>query len=128
MPLEILLALVVGGIAGIAGLTWLAGLAKPRQLNETEARSEWERHYPDDFVQSIWVTHDSKAALIMTEQGAGLLWVMGADTVGRHLLDFDLIDEPHGLSVIFHDFTAPKVHLHLDEDERLVWQKLMFPQ
>lgn len=128
MPLEILLALVVGGIAGIAGLTWLAGLAKPRQLNEADAQSEWARHYPDDFVQSVWVTHDAKAALVMAKEGAGLLWVMGADTVGRHLSDFDLIDEPHGLSVIFHDFTAPKVHLHLDEDERLVWQKLIVPQ
>ena len=128
MPLEILLVLVVGGIAGIAGLTWLAGLAKPRQLNEADAHNEWQRHYPDDVVQSVWVTHDARAALVMTEQGAGLLWVMGSDTVGRHLLDFDLIDEPHGLSVIFHDFTAPKVHLHLDEDERLVWQKLVLPQ
>ena len=83
MPLEILLILVVGGIAGIAGLTWLAGLAKPRQLTEEDARSEWTRHYPDDFVQSTWITHDAKAALVMTEQGAGLLWVMGADTVAR---------------------------------------------
>ena len=37
MPLEILLALVVGGIAGIAGLTWLAiklGLGKlPEGMN-----------------------------------------------------------------------------------------------
>lgn len=128
MPLEILLILVVGGIAGIAALTWLAGLAQPRQLNEQDAQSEWARHYPDDTVQSVWVTHDAKAALVITDQGPGLLWVMGADTVGRHLRDFDLIDEPHGLSVIFHDYTAPKTHLHLDEDERLVWKNLITPQ
>lgn len=128
MPLEILLVLVIGGIAGIAALTWLAGLAKPRMLSETDMRGEWARHYPDDIVQSVWVSHDARAALVMTEQGKGLLWVMGADTVGRHLLDFDLIDEPQGLSVVFHDYTAPKVHLKLDEDEQLVWQRLIYPQ
>lgn len=128
MPLHILLILVVGGIAGIALLSWVAGMAKPRQLDDVDARSEWQRHYPDDIVQSVWITHDLRAALIMTEQGPGLLWVMGADTVGRHLLDFDLLDEPHGLAVIFHDYTAPKVHLHLDEDERVVWQNLIYPQ
>lgn len=127
MPLDILLILVIGGIAGIALLTWLAGLAKPRTLDESQAETEWLRHYPDDVVTSVWVTHDMHAALVMTEQGPGLLWVMGADTVARHLLDFDLIEEPHGLSVDFHDYTAPKVHLHLDEDERLVWQNLIYP-
>jgi len=127
MPLDILLILVIGGIAGIALLTWLAGLAKPRTLDDAEARSEWERHYPDDTVQSVWVSHDMRAALVMTEQGAGLLWTMGADTVARHLLDFDLIEEPHGLSIDFHDYTAPRVHLHLDADERFVWQNLIYP-
>ncbi|MCE8006888.1 hypothetical protein [Aestuariivita sp.] len=128
MPIELLLILVVVGIAGIAGLTWLAGLAKPRELDEQDARSEWARHYPDDQIASVWITHDQHAALVITEQGPGLLWVMGADTVARHLLDFDIMDEPHGLSVLFHDYTAPKVHLHLDEDERLVWQNLIYPQ
>lgn len=128
MPLEILLILVVGGIAGIAALTWLAGLARPRQLDEADARREWARHFPDDMITSVWISHDQRAALVMAEEGPGLLWVMGADTVARHLMDFDLIDEPHGLSVNFHDYTAPAVHLHLDADERLVWQKLMYPQ
>lgn len=128
MPLEILVLLVVAGIAGIAFLTWLAGLAKPRALDETDSRAEWVRHFPDDVITSVWITHDQRAALVLTEEGPGLLWVMGADTTGRHLLDFDLIDEPHGLTVIFHDYTAPKVHLHLDEDERLVWQNLITPR
>ncbi|MFY9211067.1 MAG: hypothetical protein WAO69_08065 [Aestuariivita sp.] len=128
MPLEILLIVVIGGVAGIVFLTWIAGLAKPRQLDEDDARTQWARHFPDDMVRSVWITHDSRAALVMTQDGPGLLWVTGADTTARHLLDFDLIDEAHGLTITFHDYTAPSVHLHLDSDERLVWQKLIYPQ
>ena len=127
MPLEILLILVVGGIAGIAALTWLAGLAAPRQLSDEDVRAQWARHYPDQPAQSVWITHDQRAALVMTDTGPGLLWVMGADTTARPLVDFDLIDTAEGFTVKFHDYTAPKVHLHLDDDERVVWQNLIYP-
>ena len=128
MPLEILLGLVVAGIAGIALLTMALGLAARRSLSQESARAEWLRHFPDDAVQSVWVAQDGHSALILTEAGPGLLWPMGADTVGRRLIDFDMIDTPTGLDITFHDFTAPRARLRLGEDERLVWKSLMVPQ
>lgn len=128
MPLEILLILVIGGIGAIALLLWLTGLGAQKVLTEEETLSEWARHYPDDQVKSVWLTHDCHAALVVTETKPGLLWVLGADTVARHLFDFDMIDDTRGLSIDFHDYTAPTVRLTLDEDERVVWKNLITPQ
>ncbi|MEX0366591.1 MAG: hypothetical protein AB3N22_11010 [Ruegeria sp.] len=127
MSLEILLILVVGGIAGIALLLHLTGQSARRLLTPEAARADWLRHFPDDAVIDVTVARDGHAALLRTETGPGLLWAFGADTVGRHLLDFDLIDHPEGFRIIFHDFTAPQVTLHLTEEERPHWKRLISP-
>ncbi|WP_282169817.1 hypothetical protein [Ruegeria atlantica] len=127
MPLEILLVLVVGGIAGITLLLHLSGRSRLRVLSPELAWSEWLRHAPDDTIIDVTVAHDGHAALIRTETGNGLLWSFGADTVARHLLDFDLLDHPQGFEVQFHDFGTPKAIIHLDERERRHWQHLMEP-
>ncbi len=127
MPLEILLVLVVGGIAGITLLLHATGKSRLRLLTPDSARSEWLRHAPDDQVIDVTIAHDGHAALIRTETGAGLLWSFGADTVARHLLDFDWLEHPKGLEVQFHDFSTPRVIVHLDEIERRHWQHLMEP-
>ena len=125
MPLYILLTLVIGGIAGIALLLHLMGKSAPLVMSSEDARAAWHRHFPDDEIKDALITGDGHAALIRTSQGPGLVWSFGADTVARHLRDFDVIEAPDHLRVIFHDFTAPKVTLHLDENERQHWQSLM---
>ncbi len=127
MPLEILLGLVVGGIAGIALLLHLTGRSRLRLLTPETAQIQWLRHFPDDTVIDVTVAHDGHAALVRTETGAGLLWSFGADTVARHLLDFDRIDHPDGFEVQFHDFSTPRVLIHLDETECHHWRHLMEP-
>ncbi len=127
MPLEILLVLVIGGLAGIALLLHLTGRSQRRVLTPDNARAEWRRHFPEDMVIDVTVAHDCHSALIRTETGAGLLWSFGADTVGRHLLDFDWLEHPQGLAVHFHDFGAPSVVVRLDETERRHWRHLMEP-
>lgn len=127
MPLEILLVLVVGGIAGITVMLHLTGKSRLRVLTPESARSEWLRHAPDDAVIDVTVSHDGHAALIRTDAGNGLLWSFGADTVARHLLDFDLLEHPQGFEVQFHEFGTPKAIIHLDELERRHWQHLMEP-
>lgn len=127
MPLEILLVLVVGGIAGITVMLHMTGKSRLRKLTPEIARSEWLRHAPDDEVIDVTVAHDGHAALIRTEKGNGVLWSFGADTVARHLLDFDVMDHPQGVEVRFHDFGTPKAVIHLDETERRHWQHLMEP-
>lgn len=127
MPLEILLVLVVGGIAGITFLLHLTGRSQLRNLSPEDAGAEWVRHFPGDSVVDITVTHDRHAALIRTKAGPGLLWSFGADTVAQRLLDFDWLENPQGIEVHFHDFSTPSVFVHLDETERRHWRHLMEP-
>ena len=128
MPLSVLVILVVGGISLIALLLHALGKSRLRILTWEDARSEWHRHFPDDEIGDLVVARNGHAALVQTGQGPGLLWSFGADTVARHLRDFDLLEEANGLRVIFHDFTAPQATLRLDEAERSVWQQEMGPQ
>ncbi len=125
MPLNILIILVVGGISLIALLLHLLGKSRQITLSLEDARTAWHRHFPDDLILDLIVAHDGHAALVQTEQGPGLLWSFGADTVARHLRDFDLLDEPGGTKVIFRDFAAPSATLHLSDAERPIWQEMM---
>ncbi|SDX14598.1 hypothetical protein SAMN05444358_103156 [Ruegeria halocynthiae] len=127
MPLEILLVLVVGGIAGVTLLLHLTGRSRLHELTPKTAQDQWLRHFPNDSIIDVTVATDGHAALVRIETGAGLLWSFGADTVARHLLDFDRIDHPQGFEVQFHDFSTPRVVIHLDETERRHWQHLMEP-
>ncbi|KIC46518.1 hypothetical protein RA28_01640 [Ruegeria sp. ANG-S4] len=128
MPLEILLVLVVGGLAGITLLLHLTGRSRRRRMTPDEARSEWIRHFPDDEIIDVTLANDGHSALVRTGVGAGLLWSLGADTVARHLLDFDWIEHPVGFEVQFHEFGTPRAIIRLDETERRHWQHLMDPE
>ncbi len=127
MPLNILLILVVGGIAILALLLHLLGKSRLVILTPEDARTAWHRHFPDDEILGLTVASDGHAAVVQTDQGPGLLWSFGADTVARHLRDFDLLEKPGHLSVIFRDFTAPRVTLYLNATERPLLQKMMVP-
>lgn len=127
MPLGILLALVVGGIAGITLLLHVSGRSKPFLLTPESAHAQWLRQFPDDDILEVTVAHNGCAALIQTNIGPGLLWSFGADTVGRHLVDYDLQDLPEGFRIKFHDFSAPKTLVRLDKVERSRWRDLMEP-
>lgn len=127
MPITILLVLVVGGITGIAVLLHLMGKSSPRLMDPEDARAAWHRHVPDDVIHQVILAENGQAALILTDQGPGLVWSFGIDTVARHLLDFDLIEDGNRLRVVFHDFTAPQAILHLTDTERQRWQSLMDP-
>ncbi len=125
MPLEILLALVILGIAGIALLLHLTGRSARTRLSAPSARAHWLRHFPDDTVLDVTVADSGDAALVRTPAGPGLLWAFGADTVARPLQGFDLLDTRDGVRVIFHDFAAPSVRLTLTPDERASWRQDM---
>lgn len=127
MPLELLLALVVVGIAGIALLLHVMGRSDQICLTLEDARAEWLRHFPDDEIIDITLSQDTHAAVVRTVSGAGLLWSFGADTVGRHLIDFDMIETEQGLQVMFHDYATPKVTLQLTPFERRHFENLMKP-
>lgn len=125
MPLTVLVALVIGGVGGIALLLHLSGRSRRCVLTSETAEAAWLRQFPGDRVAEATVSKDGHAALILTERGLGLLWAFGADTVARRLENFDLIDKGDRLRVVFRDFTAPAVTLALDAFERRHWLNRM---
>ena len=64
-----------------------------------DARAAWHRHAPDDLIQEVTVASNGHAALVTTQQGMGLVWAFGADSVARPLHDFDLLDTKDGLRI-----------------------------
>lgn len=125
MPLHILIALVVGGIGGIALLLHLTGRSRTVVLTADTAPALWLRHFPDERVKSVTVAKNGMAAWIMTDVGPGLVWVFGADTVARRLREHSVTSKPGALRVRFHDAAAPWVSIELEPDERATWQRLL---
>ncbi|MEQ9694215.1 hypothetical protein [Shimia sp. SDUM112013] len=126
MPLTILIPLVVLGIAGIAILLHLSGLTAPRRFDGVaDANAAWLREFPEMPPIETHIDRDNRVAFVRTEQGDGLVWCMGADTVARPLADFDLMDIDGGLEVRFHDFSAPHAVLHLSDLDLPYWKHLL---
>ena len=122
MPLDILLILVVVGIASIAILLHLSGKSKRARLTADSAQTAWLRHFPEDKVTGSIAAQDGHAALVSTSAGLGLIWSFGADTVARHLEQVALEDTAKGLRFRFDDFTAPSVRVTLTPNERQLWR------
>ncbi len=127
MPLEVLIVLVVGGIAGVTLVLHLLGLSRLAKLDPESAKEAWLRHYPDDTVLAVDLLPDHHAALVSVPQGRGILWVFGADTVARRLDNVRLEETPKGLLLRFADFAAPALKLTLPHDERAFWKERLQP-
>lgn len=126
MPLHILIILVVGGIGGIAALTWALGLARPyRFATEDDARAAWLRSWPEDRITTVLLAPDGSAALIGTDHGPGVVFTMGADSSGHRLDGADIHETPGGLRILFHDFATPRLDVALDPEARARWQQTL---
>jgi len=127
MPLEILLALVIGGIGAVTLLLHMTGRSERTDLSDDTAGLAWLRQFPEDDIHQVLISQDGHAALLRTSQGMGLVWAFGADTVARPLADCSLKETATGLRVSFHEFAAPSTRLTLTETERADWRLLMKP-
>jgi len=126
MPLHILISLVIGGIAGIALLTHLFGLSRSlRYETDADARTAWARSWPEDSIHAVHLAPDGSAALIETDHGPGLAFVMGADSSGHRLDGAEICETPDGLRILFHDFGAPRLDVALDPAARAHWQHII---
>ncbi|MEQ8988062.1 MAG: hypothetical protein RID15_10025 [Marinovum algicola] len=126
MPLQILLPMVVIGIAGIVVLLHVLGRSElARFEDEDAARQAWLREYPDTPPTRVILSHDNHAALVETEYGAGVVWPMGMDTTARLLRGAAICRTKDGLLVDLPDFAAPRVRLRLNDDEADLWPALM---
>lgn len=122
MPLHILIAMVVGGIAAIGFALHLLGKSTRVLLDEESARTAWARQFPDDPAIAVLVSADGHAALVETARGRGLVWSFGADTVARQLDHARLEQVEGGLRVRFADFTAPVVTISVSDEQRAFWR------
>lgn len=126
MPLQILLPMVVAGIAGIVLLLHLLGRSELARFDdEASARQAWLREYSDAPPTRVILSHDRHAALIETEYGSGVVWPMGMDTTARYLSGADIQRTKDGLRVDLPDFAAPRIRLRLDDDEADLWPTFM---
>ncbi|ASP19861.1 hypothetical protein ANTHELSMS3_01146 [Antarctobacter heliothermus] len=122
MPLTVLLALVVVGIAGVALLIHTTGLSQPRRFTtEAEARAAWTREFPLTDITGVTLCRSGRAALIATPTGTGVVWPMGADSTARWVADGRVTRRDGGLTLYLPDYVAPTVRLHLDPDEIALW-------
>ncbi|MHA7874809.1 hypothetical protein [Roseivivax sp.] len=122
MPLGILIALVVGGIAGIALLTHVFGFSAARRFADAdEARAAFLREYPETRVDRVTLSADGAAALLETGDGPALAWAMGADTSARLLSEVRVEETPRGLRFRLPDMTAPCIDIALAPEDRAAW-------
>ena len=122
VPVWIVLTLVVGEILAMAALLHLTGHSQLFALdNPAIARKEWQRHFPDDTLRQVLLGRD--AALILTDQGAGLLRVLGADTIAHRI--HTVSATPKGLQFNFPSFAAPPVLIRLSPAQSALWQQAM---
>lgn len=125
MPLELLLTLVIGGIAGIALLLHLFGYSRPLTFDEDSARAHWLRQYPMSRPGTVHLSQDRAAALVETPDGPGLVWAMGADSTAHLLTGATLRTTRRGLRIDLHDFAAPSVRVRLSPEARETWARLI---
>lgn len=126
MPLQILLPMVVIGIAGIVVLLHMLGRSELARLEDDDAaRRAWLREYPGTPPARVILSHDRHAALIETARGAGVVWPMGMDTTARFLRGATIRRTKDGLCIDLPDFTAPRIRLRLNDDEADLWPTLM---
>lgn len=127
MPLPVLLALVIGGIGGIALLLHLLGYTTRLDLRDEEAAMRcWEREFPETPALSAHPDDTGKAALIETPRGPGLVWAMGADSCARLMTEgghyhFD----GDQLTLTFDDPGMGHLHLALAPGTRADWAPLL---
>lgn len=126
MPLSVLVIMVSLGIGGIALLTHRLGLSKPlRFANEDEIRAAWAREYPDLPAGTVTLTRRGAAGLVMTREGPGLVWPMGADSTARLLTGARARPHKKGLDISLPDPSAPQLRLILDPSEIKPWARVI---
>jgi hypothetical protein len=122
MPLHILGPAVVLGIALIVLLTHLLGFSRRYAFaTEADARARWLREWPLDDVRAVMIADDRHTALVQTQDGPGVVWALGADTVAKRLSRADLRQIADGLALDFPDFALRHLRLHLSPEEAERW-------
>lgn len=127
MPLYMLGPIVVLGILGIALLLHVLGYSRRLQMQDAEQVCHlWLAQYPETSVERVEIADGGHQALVMTDQGPGLIWAMGADAACRLVpCDCEIWETGKGLRVHLRDYTAPSVRIALPENLRQHWKHIL---
>ena len=121
MPLAVLLPVVVLGIVGIGLILHLTGQSRRFEVSDTRtAQAQWRRHWPEARIRALDL--GGGAALVVDQDGPGLLRPFGADTVAPRIVRLE--ETPGGLRLGFDGLAAPPVTLRLDPETRARWLTL----
>lgn len=132
MSLSLLLALVVGGIAGIVLLVHLTGgSARRRFPDDAVARAEWAASCPEHPARTVQTARSGDAVLLTLASGEiGLMWSFGAEAVARVLRPGYIRSckrTAKGLALVLNDFDAPRLALTLTDEEASDWTHAISP-
>jgi len=131
MSLEILVAMVVAGLAIAIGAVYLAGLSKPARLADAgQAKARFALDYPREVVADCRLTAARDAAFLRLESGRiGVVAAFGAKFVTR-LVESQQVqvgERNDELDLEMGDFTFPhpRVRFAKSNDTALVasWMK-----
>jgi len=127
MPLTLPIPIVVCGILGIALLLHVLGNSRRLRMEDTEQVCRlWAAQYPKTSVQRVEIADNGHQALVLTDQGPGLIWAMGADAACRLVpRGSDIQETQHGLRVRLGDYTAPSIKIGLADGLRDHWKHLL---
>ncbi|MFW2543185.1 hypothetical protein ACN2XU_11120 [Primorskyibacter sp. 2E107] len=121
MPLHLLVPLIVGGIFALMIAIVVKGRNKPRRFeSDADARYAWQRAFPGRPVTDLRLATARTAALIETDDGPGLVWTRGKDTLARLLTDATADTTDSGLTLHLPDAA---VHLSLTPQEARDWAR-----
>ena len=129
MPLQIILPIVVFGIAGIVWLVHSSGWTVHRRIHDlADAQALWQADFPDEGLSKLRCDDENRVALVWLLDGRmGLIWSFGDDVVARHLDRPPVVQATSsGLALGLNDYTAPRVDVTLaDHATRTEWAKTL---
>ncbi|GHA56536.1 hypothetical protein GCM10008927_22900 [Amylibacter ulvae] len=119
MPLHILGPMVLIGIISIGILLHLLGNSKRMVFtNADQVIDRWHREHPETSVERVEISDSGHQALVKTDAGIGLIWVMGFDTASRIIaLPIETKNRQSGISIKLNDFTAPRIKVDLNTEQ-----------
>ena len=92
-----------------------------RLTSEDAARTAWLAAFPGDTVRRAITSRDGRSALVETNWGTGVICRKGR--FARRLDGAEVWTGSNGLSISFHDITAPHVHVDLTAADAAAWQE-----
>lgn len=129
LQLELLAALVVGGVTLVVALTAAFGWTAGATLDPSGARARYLEDFPDDRILDLRLGDARRAALLDVGDAVGVVAVLGDRALTRRLTARELrsvtedTGEGAGLVLRLRDLGAPRLRVAVaDPAERQAWR------